>query len=154
MIVIDTEILKHLAGIAGRVNEEIRDAADILNSVTTHNDWGCSERDTINNFTIQNKTKIKQISDASSNFYNIINSVSDEFAMVERDIPSMFSSVDSIIGHVISIPVPVSINPSGMKDIASEIVKYKQWKSSTQEVIKKITEPIAIVMFDEIDLKN
>lgn len=117
MISIDTTVLRDLVNAASSVNEAVNDAAEVLYSITTHNSWGCRERDAINDYTAKNKTKIKTMKENTDAFYHIIRTITGEFENTERSIADLFGSVESVISSVISIPVisPVPISSIGEK---------------------------------------
>lgn len=102
MISIDTEIMRQLASACSAANDSIDEAVDILNRVTSHNDWGCKERDSINEYTNQNKAKIRALQEKSRGFLSVLTSVSHDFENAESSISDMFSSLESVLGDVIS----------------------------------------------------
>lgn len=105
MISIDTVILRQLVSACSAANESINDAVDALNRVTIHNDWNCKERDSINEYTNQNKIKIRSLQEKSKSFLNTLTLVSHDFENAEASISDMFSSLDGILGSVIAIPL-------------------------------------------------
>ena len=51
IIDLETDVLRETTETAKRANENIDQAVELLNQVVIHDDWGCSERDEINNYT-------------------------------------------------------------------------------------------------------
>lgn len=109
MISIDTEIMRQLVSACSAANDSINEAVDVLNRVTTHNDWGCKERDSINEYTNQNKNRIRVLQEKSRSFLNALTLVSHDFEDAETSISDMFSSLESILGSVIAIPIAGSV---------------------------------------------
>ena len=48
---IDTSILRSSVSVAQQANEAISEAASLLNAITVHEDWICTERDRIKEMT-------------------------------------------------------------------------------------------------------
>lgn len=132
MISIDTDIMKELVRATSTANDAIDEAVEVLNKITIHNDWGCKEKNSINNYTTSNKNKIKTLQEHSRSFLSILSSVSAEFENSENRIKDMFQSVEGLLGKVFSTiaggpahtgtPAPGS-QPS---DISSIIAGSKQ----------------------------
>lgn len=110
MISIDTALLRELVSASSVANDAIDNAVDALNRVSTHNDWGCKEKYAINEYAITNRNKIKQLQENSRGFLNVITQVSNEFETSENSIINLFSSVESLLSGMLSIPVAVVTN--------------------------------------------
>ena len=109
MISIDTDILESLVGAMTAANDAISEAVDVLNRITIHNDWGCKEKDAINDYTTTNKAKINTLSQQSQSLLNAISSAANDFITTESSISDLFQSVESIISNIFSI-TPAIIN--------------------------------------------
>lgn len=94
-----TEIAQTIANAYGEVEE----AARILTSITEHNNWNCKERDAINEYTHSNAREILKISEKSGNFANVMKMIAENFTADEKNISEMFTSVESVIGSILSI---------------------------------------------------
>ena len=103
MIDIDTSILRQMSNAAKAAFEEMQAADSLLQSVTEHNDWGCKERGTINDHIRQSRSNMKRIRECGATFHQAIATVSDEFEETEKGIGSMFSSLDGVIGDMLSV---------------------------------------------------
>ena len=110
MISIDTALLRELVSASSVANNAIDNAVDALNRVSTHNDWGCKEKYAINEYAITNRNKIKQLQENSRGFLNVITQVSNEFETSENSIIDLFSSVESLLSGMLSIPVSIVAN--------------------------------------------
>ena len=66
---IDPENLKSVAQNAQRVNADIDSAMQLLNQISAHNDWNCKERKQLNEYTVQNKNKIRILKENSDEPY-------------------------------------------------------------------------------------
>ena len=73
MISIDTSIMRNLVIASTNANNAITDAMEVLNRISTHNDWACKEKDAINEYTNTNKNRIRQLQENSSSFLNASN---------------------------------------------------------------------------------
>lgn len=165
MISIDTALLRELVSASSVANDAIDNAVDALNRVSTHNDWGCKEKYAINEYAITNRNKIKQLQENSRGFLNVITQVSNEFEASEKSILDMFSSVESIISEVISIPPQViNIASKTAKNIFEQIktkVDLEQIKkgwASTNPSLENyqwatIWKPIQVCTFEDINLE-
>lgn len=103
IIDIDTMVLKGLVSAASVANESIDNAVDALNRVSVHNDWGCKEKNAINDYAITNRNKIKKIQENSRGFLNEITHVANEFETSENSIIDWFTSVESILGDLLKV---------------------------------------------------
>lgn len=173
MILIDTDIMRQLVRAAASANESINVAVDALNSITTHNDWGCKEKYSINEYTTNNKNKVRIIQENSRRFLSVITDVSTDFENTEENISNMFSSVESILANVIGItPIATVINGTNTRTHTGDMYKQPyngQFAQLVQQVLKdnpiddktsfhsfesnNIFKPISICKFDDLDLK-
>lgn len=162
MIDIETLIIKQLVRSAQLSCEEIGEAVGLLNQVTTHNDWGCRERIQINEYIQTNKTQIKQIQDAGHGYLNAVSEMATEFENLERDLPSMFESIESILGHILAVPT-VSSTPVGKKtkDILKDISGFMNKgimktprSTGYNHVLSNVDKAIHVVSYDAVELSR
>ena len=104
MISIDTDVMKQLVHTTASVNEAIDVAVDALNKITVHNDWGCKEKNSINNYTTSNKNKIKNLQENSRAFLNVLSGVSADFETTENNIKDLFQGVEGLLSKIFSVP--------------------------------------------------
>lgn len=97
MISIDTDMLRQLAAAAKEANEAIENATLRLTAITEHRDWGCKEKNTINEYTVSNKKKIRILQDNSSSFLSALNDVVNDFENTEKNVCNNTGGIDSII---------------------------------------------------------
>lgn len=169
MISIDTSIMRNLVVAATTANNAITDAMEVLNQISTHNDWACKEKDAINEYTNTNKNRIRQLQENSSSFLNAITGASTEFEATETSIVDMFSSVESIISNVLSItaatagasggPLQQGGSPLPEFPLIKDALKYIMPRTMTDGynpfesfTLNNITEPIAMCNFSDINL--
>ena len=179
MISIDTEIMRQLVSACSAANDSINEAVDVLNRVTTHNDWGCKERDSINEYTNQNKNRIRVLQEKSRSFLNALTLVSQDFEGAETSISDMFSSLEGILGSVIAIPItgrPINTGTWGQIPTANPVVgSITDWIKQNgltkppvavidngppggisnwleQHELTTISNPISVCSFDDIKL--
>lgn len=146
MIQIDTEVLKQLSAAAKSATGELENAAQILNQITVHNDWGCKERYSINEAILKIKKNMATVRESSGGFTNIITLVADEFTTEEKKIAEMFEGLETLLGKFISIVAPVSITTPPIIDSITELFENGEsdWTNSIditnfQEVLESIT---------------
>lgn len=110
---IDTSILRSSVSVAQQANEAISEAASLLNAITVHDDWICTERDRIKEMTLANKQKAQQIQERSSSFYSAIQTASERFDSTEQDSCRRINGVDDIIGRISTVVPKISENVHG-----------------------------------------
>ena len=110
---IDTSILRSSVSVAQQANEVISEAASLLNAITVHEDWICTERDRIKEMTLANKQKAQQIQERSSSFYSAIQTASERFDSTEQDSCRRINGVDDIIGRISTVVPKISENVHG-----------------------------------------
>ncbi|MGN1141073.1 MAG: hypothetical protein ACI4TF_07725 [Oliverpabstia sp.] len=118
---IDTSILRSSVSVAERANETIEEAANLLNSITVHEDWICRERYKIKEMTLSNKQKAQQIQERSSAFYSAIKTSSERFDTTEQDSCHRINGVDDIIGKVSTVVPKISESVFGGAGAGSDI---------------------------------
>lgn len=174
MISIDTSIMRNLVTASSTANNAITDAMEVLNRISTHNDWACKEKDAINEYTNTNKNRIRQLQENSSSFLNAITGAATEFEETETSISDMFSSVESMISNILSItaatagviggplqqggsPLPefTSTFSDVIKDVLKDIVpqtRQEGYNPFDAFIANNVTDPIALCNFSDIDL--
>lgn len=105
MIVIDTDVLKGLSEAARSAEAQLAEAAQLLNQITEHHDWGCKERVVINEKISRIRSQIGKLFQDSQSFTSVLGQISDEFVSEENSISQMFEGVESLIGNILSVPV-------------------------------------------------
>ena len=103
ILIIDTDILRSSVSVAEQANEAISEAASLLNAITVHDDWICTERDRIKEMTLLNKQKSQEIREKSAAFYAAIRTASERFDAVEQDNCRRMNTVDDIIGKISTV---------------------------------------------------
>ena len=155
MIVVDTTVLKQLANAAGNANDAIQEAAGLLNQVATHNDWGCKERNRINEFTLQNKNTVQRIREEGSRLYSSIAQAANQFEEIENRIPSQFQSVDNAISSILAIPTPVSVIARKSVEVAKSISSaVEETASRFGEGISAALEEIRVIAHDSLEISD
>lgn len=107
MIQIDTEVLKQLAATAKSATNELESASQILNQITSHNDWGCKERHAINDAIQKIRKNMMVLRDSSEGFTSTIVQIAEEFAEVERKIPDMFEGLEGLLAKILTVTNPL-----------------------------------------------
>lgn len=118
---IDTSILRSSVSVAEQANEAISEAESLLNAITVHEDWICTERDRIKEMTIANKQKAQEIKEKSTSFYSAIKTSSERFDSTEQDSCQRINGVDDIIGRISTVVPKISENVHGGSGSSSGI---------------------------------
>jgi hypothetical protein len=105
---IDTDILRSSVSVAEQANTEIDEAASLLNAITVHEDWMCTERDKIKEMTLTNKQTAQNIQERSAAFYSAIKTASENFDATEQENNQNINGVDDIISKVSSVVPKIS----------------------------------------------
>lgn len=113
MIQIDTDVLKELAVTAKSAANELESATQLLNQITTHNDWGCKERVVINEAIQKIKNNMKVLRESSDGFMNAAIHIAEEFVQTERKIPEMFEGLEALIGEILNVGSPLIFGTPG-----------------------------------------
>ena len=118
---IDTDILRSSVSVAEQANEAISEAASLLNAITVHDDWICTERDRIKEMTLLNKHKSQEIREKSAAFYAAIRTASERFDAVEQDNCRRMNTVDDIIGKISTVVPKITESVFGGSGSGAEI---------------------------------
>ncbi|MBS6194529.1 MAG: hypothetical protein KH828_02965 [Clostridiales bacterium] len=118
---IDTSVLRSSVSVAEQANEAITEASGLLNAITVHEDWYCTERDRIKEMTLSNKQKAQQIRERSSAFYSAVKTASERFDMTEQDSCHRINGVDDIIGRISTVVPKISESVFGGSGSGSDI---------------------------------
>ena len=100
LLQLDTDSLRSVVSAAKQANAAIEEAANLLNSIVEHNDWECSERATIINYTRENKRQINTLEENAGSYYNAVNRAADRFEEEEQRHIAAQGSVDSILASI------------------------------------------------------
>ena len=100
---IDTDILRSSVSVAEQANEAISEAASLLNAITVHDEWICTERDRIKEMTLLNKQKSQEIREKSAAFYAALRTASERCDAIEQDNCRRMNTVDDIIGKISTV---------------------------------------------------
>lgn len=106
MISVDTDLLIQLAQTAQTASSQLENAACILNQITTHENWGCWERETINDSIRTVRSSMEELQYFSQNYTTKVALVAQQFVETESGISGLFEGIEALLGQVLSIPVP------------------------------------------------
>ena len=131
---INTDLLRSSVATAKIANDALTEAADILNRIIVHDDWGCPERTQINNNTLENKALVNSIQSKSSSFYHAIENSSQRFDEIETSNVQRTSSIDDVVGRILNVvpgitgaaSVGSNIAITSFSDIASSLGKSEE----------------------------
>ncbi len=100
---LDTNVLTELASAIRTANDQITSAVNLLNQTTEHNDWGCKERVSINDYTAQNKKEARLLMEASDAFSSAVTLAVTSFVDLENSISGLSEKLESSIANVLGI---------------------------------------------------
>ena len=118
---IDTDILRNSVSVAEKANEAISEAAGLLNAITVHEDWICTERDRIKEMTLTNKRKSQEIRERSAAFYSAIKTAAEKFENAEQDSSRRINGVDDVIGKISTVVPKISESVFGGSGSGADI---------------------------------
>lgn len=122
IIDLETDVLRETTETAKRANENIDRAVELLNQVVIHNEWGCSERDEINNYTISNRRLIQELQSKAGAFYNSLCESLVQFEEAEKETATSFQGVDGEIAGVLSMTPGVISDTGSITDIGNYVL--------------------------------
>lgn len=154
LISIDPENLKSVAQKAQNVNADIEVAMQLLNQISTHNDWNCKERKQINEYTSQNKNKIRILKENSDDFLNAVQQAAQDFQNTEKNLSTIFESVEETIKSVLSITPIVEKVPVMTVKAIGEIYKNSSKSGYASNILELAKKAIPIVRYSDINLTS
>lgn len=122
IIDLETDVLRETTETAKRANENIDQAVELLNQVVIHDDWGCSERDEINNYTVENRRRIQELQSKAAAFYNALCDSLAQFEAAEKETATSFQGVDGEIAGVLSMTPGIISDAGPVSDIGNNIL--------------------------------
>lgn len=166
IIRVDTDALICLAKEMQTANAQITDAVQQLNQTTTHDDWGCKERLTINQNILTYKKSAHFLQESSEAFTRAVTQAANAFAETEREIAADAGANDAFIGSIISVaPVISDSNITGqimdaLKDIIASLLHARthtgtpvpilgEFKMS-DFILRTVPCPLNIAIFSEL----
>ncbi len=102
MININTDELEQTVQIARRANEAITEVAQLLNSVTEHQDWECKSRNVINDNIRAFRSLSLTLQQDANSYYTAILNATNRFLETEKCMISKTNEVDDIISFFLS----------------------------------------------------
>ena len=145
---IDPENLKSVAQNAQRVNADIDSAMQLLNQISAHNDWNCKERKQLNEYTIR---ILKENSDV---FLNAVQKAAQDFQDTEKNLSTIFASVDDVIRTVLSVTPNVLALSKGTEKVIEIIGGVSSQLATRPNVYKLAKKGISVVKYSDINLKG
>ena len=102
IIDLDIEQLRQLCSSLSSACDELQDASRLLQRTQEHNNWGCSERVTINENSSEIRAAAMQLQQGGAAFSTAVVSTVDQFEAAEREISAMFGEVDGLLAGLLS----------------------------------------------------
>lgn len=108
-IVYDVEAVTQMTAACQTANNELQKAQDLLQEIKSHNDWGCKEKNTINDLVDDAKKTIRQLCESQSGFLQAVKAAEGELTGAEKSISGLFGGVESLLAKILSIPVKETV---------------------------------------------
>lgn len=157
MISIDSDVLRGLAAKANATVSEISAGIDKLNMVTTHNDWNCVERDSINELITYAKKKTNTLSINTQTFLDLVRQSANRFDEVDSNTTKAFQSVQDLLGDFFSIKSPIVDLGSGEVSTRINDTIYASTQVhdfQTANVINNMNAPIKVCYYADLDFSQ
>ena len=144
MIHIHTDELLAAVSSLRAANGEVEHASQHLQRITTHNDWTCKERYTINENAQNLRTGIQRLQEDTERYLQAASNAADAFVSEENGVKAMFVGVESIIGKLLSIGgSSIHQGSSGISHGGGTGHSFPDWNaiSDRMQIWKKIIFP-------------
>lgn len=157
MIKIDSDVLRNAAGVANNAVSEISSGVDKLNRVTTHDDWNCAERDTINERILAIRKNVETLQSRTGYFLDIIKSAADKFDAADANILRGFNGLHDNLGKSFAIDTPLTVDTSSA--VSKEIfvdLSHRDINSywTNYLPVNNLISPIRICDYSAFDFKK
>lgn len=139
----DPNTISSLVTACANAKNDLDSAANVLNLVQSHADWTCKEKDEIDDMVRAMKKLIQATQANQDSFFNAIRRVAGLYTGKENSIKSWFSSVDGLIGKIMSIKATVAatigahIGVSSGLNISSIVSSAKEQVSNIASGMRK-----------------
>ena len=104
-IAYDVATLAQLAAACENANDELHRAQNLIQEIHSHNDWGCKEKDAIDDQMRDMRKRIRLLCENQQSFLKAVRQVEDDLRDAERRVSGLFGGVESVLGKILSIPV-------------------------------------------------
>lgn len=128
----DPQVMQTLAQACQAANEELKHAQSLILSVRSHEDWGCREKDAIDDLMAQCRNIVNSLCEEQNSFLSAVRIVESDLNEAEGKISGLFHSVDDVIAEILSIPVNVFLpNGGGLLggSTADSLPPLAQWST-------------------------
>ena len=102
IIDIETQLLKQMSHLANSAFQELQSADTVLRMVTEHHDWGCKERDHINEMIRKSRDDMKKLRVSGAALHGAVKAAADEFEASEHSIINIFGALEGLLGSQLS----------------------------------------------------
>ena len=108
-LVYDIAVMAQLVAACQSANTEIVKAEQLVQQVRSHSDWTCKEKSVIDELMQECKGLVQRMREDQGSFLRVLKEVEGELNQTENSVSNLFSSVESILGKVLAIPVAQSV---------------------------------------------
>ena len=108
---VNTESMLNISNLASLIAQSINEGSGSINSITTHNDWNCKERDAINQGVIELKRCFANLNEHMLDFSK---DIARSSAMVEELVANQkmaFGEADAEFASLYAIKTSESVSP-------------------------------------------
>lgn len=153
MISIDTDAINSIVPAAENANASLAEGLSSLRLVVEHDDWGCRERDVINERVSEAKNSAEKLVRQTEEYLAGLKKVSMTFNQFEDKMAKTFSKLEATLASALSIK---TIPTGGNTCAAAKEVLDKQYNNSyigdpmMNYEYNNMTDSIKICKFDEV----
>lgn len=98
-----------------RANDELQRAQNLLQEIRSHSDWGCKEKDTIDDLVRDSRNMIRKLCENQSAFLRAVQAAEGELTGAENSVSGLFNAVESLLAKILAVPVKdVVISGAGL----------------------------------------
>lgn len=108
-VLYDPQVMQALAQACQAANDELQRAQSLILAVRSHEDWGCREKDAIDDLMGQCRNYVNTLCEEQRSFLEAVKIVETDLNEAEGKISGLFQSVDNVIAGILAVPAPTTI---------------------------------------------
>lgn len=108
-IVYDVTAVAQMTAACQTANNELQKARNLLQEIKSHNDWGCKEKNTINDLVGEARNMIGRLCENQAAFLQAVKTAEGELTDAEKSVSKLFDGVESLLARILSIPVKETV---------------------------------------------
>jgi len=108
-VLYDPQVMQALAQACQAANDELQRAQSLILAVRSHEDWGCREKDAIDDLMSQCRNYVNTLCEEQHSFLDAVKIVETDLNEAEGKISGLFQSVDDMIANILAVPAPTAV---------------------------------------------